>query len=186
MAASQKIRSNRPRRTEFPLRPTNKAKTLAVLPLVLAVYLAYYGVSTFLSFHPADEMRYAMGLPPIGLAILLLAVLVVIPKKMCRGTIRILDTGIEFDPGNHDLNQHFPWRDLIFSCPGSPQRMVRTLLLIHREKKLLVYDLFVPHFSQLLEEIQRRKPKSAGLNSDAGIKIDSGKLGNIDRGMTGR
>ena len=137
-------------------------------------------------FHPSDPSRYLFGLPPIGLAISLLATIFYYPKKMCQGVISVTPTGVEFDPGLHDLNMHFPWGDLIFSAPRNPQQMIRSLLVAHRDKKLLLYDFQVPQFDQLLTEITKRKGKSAAAAKDGGLKIDSGRIGDIDPRMTGR
>jgi hypothetical protein len=166
---------------------TKKAKTLAFLPLCPALYMLYLGFSTMRGFHPSDPARYMFGLPPLVIAVCIVAILVKIPRRFAKGRITLRDTGIEYDPGSHDLNLHFPWGDLLFSAPRSPQQMVRSLLLVHRDKKVLIYDLFMPNFEVLMTEVTRRKGRhSSAQAAGGGLKIDSGKVGNIDPRMTGR
>lgn len=173
-------------KSDFPLKVTKKAKLLAILPVALAVYMFFMGISTFRSFHPNDSSRYAFGLPPIAISILVLASLIATPRKMCRGTVSVRDSGIEFNPGDHDLNVHFPWKDLIYSAPRNAQQMVRSLILVHRDRKMIFYDLFMPDFDLLVAAITRRKTKTTSTQVDAGLKIDSGRIGHIDPHMRGR
>lgn len=173
-------------RIDFPLGLTKKAKALAIFPLALSLYLIFMGFSYFRSFHPSDPSRYLFGLPPIALAISMLGALAYYPRKMCQGVVSVTPTGVEYDPGRHDLNLHFPWSDLLYSAPRNPQQMIRSLLIAHRDKKLLLYDFQVPGFNQLVAEIAKRKGKSNEANKDGGMKIDSGRIGDIDPRMTGR
>ena len=173
-------------KSEFPLAVTKKAKILALLPVCLAVYMLFLGASTFHSFHPLDPSRYLLSLPPVAISLLTLGTLFAIPKKMCTGVIYVRDSGVEYNPGDHDLNVNFPWNDLIFSAPPNRQQMMRKLILAHRDKKLVIYDLFLPDFDLLLVAIGRRKNLTRATQGDAGLKIDSGKIGDIDPRMTGR
>lgn len=173
-------------KTDFRLGVTKKAKLLAVLPAFLAFYMLFMGVSAFRSFHPMDSSRYTFGLPPICIAVAILVTLAAMPRKFCRGSIHVRDTGVEFNPGDHDLNVHFPWNDLIFQATQNKQQMVRSLILVHRDRKMVFYDLFTHDYELLVASIARRKNKSAQTQSDGGLKIDSGRIGNIDPRMTGR
>lgn len=131
------------------------------------------------SFHPSDPSRYLFGLPPLSIAALLAGVLVYIPRKMAVGRVTVTQTGIEWDPGKHDLNIHFPWKDLLYSAPRNPQQMVRSLLLVHRDYKLLLYDFFVPDFELLVSLIAKKKSGAASLSAADGLKIDSGRVGSM-------
>ena len=172
-------------KTEFPLKLTKKAKLLAILPALLALYMFWLGISTFRSFHPADPSRYSFGLPPIAIALTLVGFLIAVPRKMCRGSVNLLESGIEFNPGDHDLNVHFPWNDLLFAATRNPQQMMRSIQLVHRDRKLIFYDLFMPDFDLMMETIARRKSKKVTTSGDAGLKIDSGRIGHIDPRMRG-
>lgn len=172
-------------KTEYPLALTKKAKLLAVLPGLLALYMGWLGISAFRSFHPADPSRYTFGLPPMLLAVVLIAFLFIVPRKLCRGSVNLLESGVEFNPGDHDLNVHFPWNDLLFAATRNKQQMMRSIQLVHRNRKMVFYDLFMPDFDLLVETISRRKTKQANTSSDGGLKIDSGRIGHIDRGMRG-
>ena len=172
-------------KTEFPLKLTKKAKLLAILPALLALYMFWLGISTFRSFHPADPSRYTFGLPPIAIALTLVGFLIAVPRKMCRGSVNLLESGIEFNPGDHDLNVHFPWNDLLFAATRNPQQMMRSIQLVHRDRKLIFYDLFMPDFDLMMETIARRKSKKVTTSGDAGLKIDSGRIGHIDPRMRG-
>lgn len=173
-------------KSDFPLKVTKKAKLLAILPVAIAIYMLFLGFSIFRSFHPKDSSRYTFGLPPIAISVLVLGALIATPRKMCNGVVSVRDTGIEYNPGDHDLNVHFPWNDLIFSAPRNAQQMVRSLILVHRDRKLVFYDLFMPDFDLLVAAITRRKTKSVSTQVDSGIKIDSGRIGQIDPRMKGR
>lgn len=173
-------------KTEYPLALTKKAKLLAILPALLAVYMFWLGVSAFRGFHPADSSRYTFGLPPIAISLALVAFLVVAPRKLCRGSVNLLDSGIEFNPGDHDLNVHFPWNDLLFAATRNPQQMMRSLQLVHRNRKMVFYDLFLPDFDLLVETVSRRKSRKAPSDADGGLKIDSGRIGHIDPRMRGQ
>jgi hypothetical protein len=165
---------------------TNKAKMLAILPAFLSFYMLFMGISAFRSFHPLDSSRYTFGLPPICIAVAILVTLVAMPRRFCKGSVHVRDTGIEFNPGDHDLNVNFPWNDLIFAATQNKQQMIRTLVLVHRDRKMVFYDIFTQDFDLLVAAITRRKSKSAQTQADGGLKIDSGKIGHLDRGMTGR
>jgi len=172
-------------KTEFPLKLTKKAKLLAILPGLLALYMLWLGISAFRGFHPADSARYTFGLPPIAIALTLVGFLIAVPRKMCRGSVNLLESGVEFNPGDHDLNVHFPWNDLLFAATRNPQQMMRSVQLVHRDRKMVFYDLFMPDFDLLVETIARRKSKKVGTAGDAGLKIDSGRIGHIDPRMRG-
>lgn len=172
-------------KTEYPLALTKKAKVLAVLPALLALYMGWLGISAFRSFHPADSSRYTFGLPPLVIAATLVGFLIVAPRKLCRGSVNLLESGVEFNPGDHDLNVHFPWNDLLFAATRNPQQMMRSIQLVHRDRKMVFYDLFMPDFDLLVETISRRKTKQANTSSDGGLKIDSGRIGHIDPRMRG-
>lgn len=172
-------------KTEFPLKLTKKAKLLAILPALLALYMFWLGISAFRSFHPADPSRYTFGLPPIAIALTLVGFLFAVPRKMCRGSVNLLESGIEFNPGDHDLNVHFPWNDLLFAATRNPQQMMRSIQLVHRDRKLIFYDLFMPDFDLMVETVARRKSKKVTTGGDAGLKIDSGRIGHIDPRMRG-
>lgn len=173
-------------RIEFRLGLTKKAKALAVFPAVLGLYLLFMGFSYFRSFHPSDPARYLFGLPPVALSLSLFGLMFYYPRKMCQGVVSVTPTGVEYDPGRHDLNLHFPWGDMLYSAPKNPQQMIRSLLICHRDKKLLLYDFQVPQFDLLLAEVTKRKGKSNAAAKDGGLKIDSGRIGDIDPRMTGR
>ena len=172
-------------KTEYPLALTKKAKLLAILPALLAVYMLWIGFSTFRSFHPKDPSRYTFGLPPVAISLALVGFLIVVPRKMCRGSIHLLESGVEFNPGDHDLNVHFPWGDLVFAATRNPQQMMRSIQLSHRDRKMVFYDLFLPDFDLLVETIAKRKSRQASTSSDGGLKIDSGRIGHIDPRMRG-
>lgn len=172
-------------KTEYPLALTKKAKLLAILPALLALYMFWLGVSSFRSFHPADSARYTFGIPPMILSITLIGFLVMLPRKMCRGSVNLLESGIEFNPGDHDLNVHFPWNDLLFAATRNPQQMMRSIQLVHRDRKMVFYDLFMPDFDLLVETVSRRKSRKTSVNNDGGLKIDSGRIGPIDPRMRG-
>ena len=104
---------------------------------------------------------------------------------MCRGRVSVLDSGVEFNPGDHDLNVHFPWNDLLFSATRNPQQMMRSIQLAHRNRKMVFYDLFMPDFDLLVATIAKRKSRQASTGSDGGLKIDSGRVGHIDPHMRG-
>ncbi len=159
---------------------------LAVLPVALAVYMVVMGVSAFMSFHPRDSGRYLFGFPPVAIAALIVGTLVSIPRKLCRGAILVLDSGVEYNPGDHDLNVHFPWNDLVFSAPKGKQQMVRSLILAHRDRKMVFYDIFVPDFELLVAAIARRKTRLQSSATDGSLKIDSGRIGHVGPGMGGR
>ena len=173
-------------KTDFRLGVTKKAKLLAVLPAFLAFYMLFMGVSAFRSFHPLDSSRYTFGLPPICIAVAILVTLAAMPRKFCRGSIHVRDTGVEFNPGDHDLNVHFPWNDLIFQATQISQRHTDSSLFNPCNPSIFVYNLFTHDYELLVASIARRKNKSTQTQSDGGLKIDSGRIGNIDRGMTGR
>jgi len=147
--------------------------------------MLYLGISTFRSFHPKDPSRYAFGLPPIAISLGLVGFLIVLPRKMCRGTVNLLDSGVEFNPGDHDLNVHFPWQDLLFSATRNRQQMMRSIQIAHRDRKMVFYDLFLPDFDLLLDTIAKRKSRQASTSNDGGLKIDSGRIGHIDPRMRG-
>ena len=146
---------------------------------MLAIYMVFMSVSTMRTFHPRDAARYMFGLPPLAIAVAIVATLLYIPRRMAVGSISVRDSGVEWDPGRHDLNLHFPWGDLMFSAPRNPQQLVRSLLLVHRDKKLIVYDFFLPDFDTLVQLIAKRKSKSTSQSGMDGIKIDSGRVGNM-------
>ena len=172
-------------KTEYPLKLTKKAKLLAILPALLAVYMFWLGISAMRGFHSADPSRYTFGLPPLIIAATLVGFLILVPRKMCRGSVNLLESGVEFNPGDHDLNVHFPWNDLLFAATRNKQQMMRTIQLVHRNRKMVFYDLFLPDFDLLVETISRRKTKQANTSNDGGLKIDSGRIGHIDPRMRG-
>ncbi|MBS2036919.1 hypothetical protein JST97_18155 [bacterium] len=172
-------------KTEYPLGLTKKAKLLAILPALLAVYMLWLSISAFRSFHPKDSARYTFGLPPLAIALTLVGFAAYIPRKMCRGSINLLESGVEFNPGDHDLNVHLPWNDLLFSATRNPQQMLRSLTLAHRQRTMVFYDIFLPDFDLLVETISRRKSRQVSTNNDGGLKIDSGRIGHIDPRMRG-
>ncbi|MFN8607599.1 MAG: hypothetical protein U0931_08710 [Vulcanimicrobiota bacterium] len=159
---------------------------VAVLPVLLSVYMLWLGLSAFHSFHPKDSARYMFGLPPLCIAVTLIGFMVYIPRKMCRGSVNLLESGVEFNPGDHDLNVHFAWNDLLFSATRNPQQMLRSLQLAHRDRTMVFYDLFLPDFDLLVETITRRKSRQVSTNNDGGLKIDSGRIGHIDPRMRGK
>lgn len=163
----------------FPLAVTKKARMISILPWMLAIYMVYMSFSAMSTFHPQDPARYMFGLPPLAIAVLIVATLFYIPNRMAVGKITVLDSGVEWDPGRRDLNMHFPWGDLMFSAPRNSQQLVRSLLLAHRDKKLLVYDFFLPDFDLLVQTITKRKSRSNSKSAMDGIKIDSGRVGNM-------
>lgn len=162
-------------KTVFPLGMTRKAKLLSIPPLVISIYMIMMGVSFFRSFHPADSSRYIYSLPPIAVALAILGVLFTIPRKMCQGRIELTTNGIEWDPGREDLNASFPWSESVISVPASPQATLRTLLVAYRDRKILLYDLFVPDFDTLVAHILKRKGR--GLSNDVpSVKLESGRV----------
>lgn len=134
------------------------------------------GVSFFRSFHPADPSRYLYALPPIVVSICILVTMVMIPLKMCRGRIELKESGIEWDPGRADLNAVFPWTESIVSAPASPQATMRTLLLAHRDRKVLLYDLFVPDFDMLVAHIMKRRGRGLSSHQEPSVKLESGRV----------
>ena len=148
--------------------------------------MLYMGISAFRSFHPLDSSRYIFGLPPVALAAVILGCMATMPRKFCRGTIHIRESGVEFNPGDHDLNVHFPWKDLFFSATQNKQQMVRSLVLVHRERKMIFYDLFTRDYDLLVAAITRVKARSNKTQVDGGLKIDSGRIGDIDPRIRGR
>jgi hypothetical protein len=158
---------------------TKKAKVISILPWLLAIYMVFMSFSTMRTFHPKDPARYMFGLPPLAIAVAIVGTLFYIPRRMALGKITVLDSGVEWDPGRHDLNLHFPWQDMMFSAPRNQQQLVRSLLIVHRDKKLMVYDFFVPDFDLLVQAIAKRKTKSTAQSGMDGIKIDSGRVGNM-------
>lgn len=173
-------------KTEYPLALTKKAKMLAILPILLAVWMIGLSISAFRGFHPKDPARYTFGLPPLCLAVVLVGALVYIPRKLCRGSVNLLESGVEFNPGDHDLNVHFPWNDLLYSATRNPQQMLRSIQLAHRDRRMVFYDLFLPDFDLLVETITRRKTRQVATKNDGDLKIDSGRIGHIDPRMRGR
>lgn len=159
---------------------------LAILPVVIAIYMLFMGVSAIRSFHPQDSSRYMFGLPPLALSALILGVMIALPRKFCRGTIHVRDSGIEFNPGDHDLNVNFPWNDLVFSATKNKQQMIRSIILVHRDRKMVFYDVFTHDFDALVAAVSRRKTRSTTSAQDGGLRIDSGRIGQVDSRMTGR
>jgi hypothetical protein len=156
---------------------TKKAKLLSIPPLVISVYMIMMGVSFFRSFHPADSSRYLYSFPPIIVAVCILVVLFMIPRKMCQGRIELKESGIEWDPGRDDLNASFPWSESVISVPASPQATLRTLLIAYRDRKVLLYDLFVPDFDVLVAHILKRKGRGMAGGPDApSVKLESGRV----------
>lgn len=151
----------------FTLGVTKKARALAVLPVLLSGYLLFESIQIFRQFAPSDSSKYFYCTPPLLLATVLIGTLVWIPRQMSKGQLILTRSGIEYDPGRHDLNMNFPWNGMIFSAPANPQQMVRSLLIAYRDRRVLLYDLFVPQFDDLVAEIKKRKKQAA--NAESGV-----------------
>lgn len=174
-------------KTVYPLGLTRKARLLSVVPVLISLYMLWVGISAFRSFHPADPSRYLYSFPPITLALAVLGMLIAIPKRICQGQIILRPEGIEWDPGPHALNVVFPWKESVISAPQGPQKSIRTLLIAFHDEKVLIYEFLMPDFDLLVATILKRRGTGlSGMAEEAAVRIDSGKVGHVDRSLTGR
>lgn len=161
---------------EFKSALSAKALMLAVAPVAIASYLIFMGSSTNAKFAPDDYSRLPFVLGPIGFGAFILISLIVgtfqqLKKKLILGRREVI-----FDSGKLDSNFSSSWSNLAYSPPHPGKRLVRSLLLGDGAKFVVFYDIFVPNFDSMVEELDKRKGHAAMSSGRMRMGDSSGRL----------
>ena len=155
---------------------TRKALTLSLAPLAIAAYLIMMGVSVNGKFAPDDMSRLPFVLAPITFGAFIIIALVVGTYQQLRKKLTIGRREVIYEASQVAFNFSSTWSNLAYSPPQPGKRLVRSLLLGDGSKFAQFYDIFMPQFDAMVDDLDKRKQQASMSSGRMRMGGDSGRL----------
>lgn len=155
---------------------TRKALVLSLAPLAIAVNLIWMGTATNAKFAPDDYSRLPFVLGPMGFGAIIIIALVMGTYRQLKKKLIIGRREVVYDAGTPAQNWSSTWSNMAYSPPQPGKRLVRSLLLGDGSKFAQFYDIFVPHFDAMVDDLDKRKNQASMTSGRMRMGGDSGRV----------
>jgi len=138
---------------------TQKAITLAAVPMIVAGLLVYQGARYFNLFNDQvhGSLRLVMGVLPMLFGLAIIGVAVATLLKNLGKKVVVSKDGISYEHGAEKFSVR--WEMLAFSAPPPGKKMLRALSISDGNNFARIEELFFPRFDNLLQIVSSAKQR---------------------------
>ncbi len=136
---------------------TAKAKVLAAAPVMVAIYLIYFGLDCASKFGPNDPTRFVFIGLPLVFGLVIVAVTGVAVFQNVTKQVVVSEDKVTFHSGKQSCEMSISKMAI---NPPAKALVMRSLMISDGVNFGQVYDVFLPGFDELFKTIEKRKTRN--------------------------